>query len=162
MYCLLALVYTKELLVCIYGTYSDTVFNNSVIATCKLFHGTHSSRQEEQFERWSFCGHFKMNNVFGARTICRGVKIFSTACKQSFPLPGLYMQLILVPLVSASICMRCLVMNFLYYPRSSRNHRYIFLKCINSWENRVTECTLVSYNSTNFPTQEGLLVLCLA
>lgn len=37
--------------VCVYGISTDTVFNNSVIAICKLFHGTHSSQQEEQFER---------------------------------------------------------------------------------------------------------------
>ena len=81
-------VHTKEN-VCIYGISSDTVFNNSVIAMCKLFQGTGSSQQEEQFERWSCYRHFKMNNNFGARTICRGVKIFSTARKQSLALPGL-------------------------------------------------------------------------
>lgn len=75
--------------VCIYGISSDTVFNNSVIATCKLFHGSRSSQQEEQFERWSSYRHLKMNNNFSARTICRGVKIFSIACKQSLPLPRL-------------------------------------------------------------------------
>lgn len=50
MYCLFVFVDTKEN-VCIYGISSDTVFNNSVIAICKLFHGTSSSQQEEQFER---------------------------------------------------------------------------------------------------------------
>lgn len=86
--CLLMFVHTKGN-VCIYGMSFDIVFNNSVIAICKLFHGTRSSQQEEWFERWSCYRHVKMNNNFRARTICRGVKIFSIARKQTLPLPGL-------------------------------------------------------------------------
>lgn len=88
-YSLFVFVHTKRQICIFIASPLTRFFNNSVIAICKLFHGTRSSQQEEQFERRSCYRHFKMNNNFGARTICRGVKIFSIARKQSLPLPGL-------------------------------------------------------------------------
>lgn len=104
----------KQTNVCIYSIFRDVIFKNSSIATCKLHSGTHSSGEREKtFERWSCYGHFKMNNNFSPRTICRGVKIFSRA-----------LTLALSGLLCAQICSKyrismCSCMLFCYYPITS-------------------------------------------
>lgn len=149
---------------CIYGMSSDTVFNNSVIAICELFRGTRSSQQEEQFERWSCYRHFRMNNDFSARTICRGVKIFSIARIQTLPLPGL----LCTQICSGYWQSRCIMLTL---------STWLWGLCINwyccptedtdiRWEQlQMDERRKVLYHAcilnihTKFPTQESVLVL---
>lgn len=71
------------------GISSDAVFNNSLIVICKSRYETHTSQHKEHFEGWSRFRPFKMNNNFSAKVICRGDKIFSTACKPFLLLSGL-------------------------------------------------------------------------